>query len=211
MYALIRLRRNNQLPIVYYEGRGNWTADLRLRDRIMLKDILGDYIPDFTYQVVRIHDYSNEELLERRDEMSLLMMINKVQTAEDMSRFLQSEPDKIAYIISKAPAPVLDVIASTIWSLCIKINMPVDEAKECVKKVKDRDMGYLFENMEKMDIQAERRMRQEAEQKLENAIKSFIQLCQEFHMEKSEVTLRLIEKYDLNQAAAEDKVRKYWA
>ncbi len=177
----------------------------------MLKDILGDYIPDFTYQVVRIHDYSNEELLERRDEMSLLMMINKVQTAEDMSRFLQSEPDKIAYIISKAPAPVLDVIASTIWSLCIKINMPVDEAKECVKKVKDRDMGYLFENMEKMDIQAERRMRQEAEQKLENAIKSFIQLCQEFHMEKSEVTLRLIEKYDLNQAAAEDKVRKYWA
>ncbi len=227
------------LPIVYYEGSGNWTADLRFQDRILLKEVFGDYIPDFTYRMVRIHDYSNEELLDREDEMSLLMMINKVQTPEDMTRFLKSERDKIARIISKAPAPVLNIIASTIWSLCIKMNMPVDEARECVKEVEDRNMGYLFENMEKMDIQAERRKTKEAEQKLaeaertaeqratqvreeltekikekelqlENGIKSFVQLCQEFHMEKENATARLIEKYDLSRADAENKIQKYW-
>lgn len=51
------------LPIVYYEGSENWTADMHLQDRIYLREVFGAYIPDFTYKVVRIHDYSNEELL----------------------------------------------------------------------------------------------------------------------------------------------------
>lgn len=43
--------------------------------------------------------------------------------------------------------------------------MPVNDAAECVQKVKDRNMGYLFENMEKMDIQEERRQRKAAEKR----------------------------------------------
>ncbi len=184
------------LPIVYYEGSENWTADLRLRDRIMLREIFGEHVPDFTYQVVRIHDYSNEELLEREDEMSLLMMINKVQTAEDMALFLQSEQDKISEIVSKAPVHVLDIIATTIWSLCMKMNMPVDEAVECVKKVEDRDMGYLFENMEKMDIQEERRQRKAAQKKAEEA---------ERRLEEME---RKVEIAEQKVRAAEQKAEK---
>ena len=63
------------LPIVYYEGAQNWTAELHLRDRILMKEIFQEYLPDFTYQVIRIHNHSNEELLSRADEMSLLMLI----------------------------------------------------------------------------------------------------------------------------------------
>lgn len=37
------------------------------------------------------------------------------------------------------------------------MNVPVDEVKEMMGEIGDRGMGYLFENMEKMDIQAERR------------------------------------------------------
>ena len=37
------------------------------------------------------------------------------------------------------------------------MNVPVDEVKEMMGKIGGRGMGYLFENMEKMDIQAERR------------------------------------------------------
>lgn len=44
------------LPIVYYEGIENWTADRNLKDRIALKDIFGEYFPDFTYKVVRLHE-----------------------------------------------------------------------------------------------------------------------------------------------------------
>ena len=37
------------------------------------------------------------------------------------------------------------------------MNVPVDEVKEIMGEIGGRVMGYLFENMEKMDIQAERR------------------------------------------------------
>ena len=37
------------------------------------------------------------------------------------------------------------------------MNVPVDEVKEMMDEIGGRGMGYLFENMEKMDIQAERR------------------------------------------------------
>lgn len=39
------------------------------------------------------------------------------------------------------------------------MNVPVDEAREMMGEIGGRGMGYLFENMEKMDIQAERRKR----------------------------------------------------
>ncbi|MDO4331858.1 MAG: Rpn family recombination-promoting nuclease/putative transposase [Eubacteriales bacterium] len=219
------------LPIVYYEGKGKWTADLHLRDRFMMKEALLEYLPDFTYRVVRLHDYTDEELLGREDEMSLLMMINKIQTAEDMTRFLQGEQEKISEIVSKAPAHILEIIASTIWSLCIKMNLPVKEAEECVKKVKDRNMGYLFENMEKIDIQAERRKvkaerqkaeaerqkaeaerqrAEEAEQQVEKGIKIFIRLCRQFNMSEEKTTVELMEKYELSRVEAVEKVRKYW-
>ena len=38
-----------------------------------------------------------------------------------------------------------------------KDEWPVDEVKEMMGEIGGRGMGYLFENMEKMDIQAERR------------------------------------------------------
>ena len=37
------------------------------------------------------------------------------------------------------------------------MNVPVDDVKEMMGEIRGRRMGYLFENMEKMDIQAERR------------------------------------------------------
>ncbi len=39
----------------------------------------------------------------------------------------------------------------------MKMNVPQNEASQYVRKVREREMGYWFENMEKMDIQLERR------------------------------------------------------
>ena len=45
------------------------------------------YITDFTYQVIGVNEYTNEELREKHDEMSLVMLINKIQTPEDLNEF----------------------------------------------------------------------------------------------------------------------------
>ena len=41
-------------------------------------------------------------------------------------------------------------------SLCMKVGASEEETEECVQKVKERKMGYMFEHMEKMNIQEER-------------------------------------------------------
>lgn len=118
-------------------------------------NFLGECLPDFVYRVVRIHDFSNEELLMREDEISLLMMINKVQTPEDMERFLSTEHARIESILRRTPPHILEIITSTIWSLCMKMDMTVDRAEACVKNVRERKMGYLFENMKKWNVREE--------------------------------------------------------
>ena len=51
------------------------------------------------------------------------------------------------------------------------MNVPVDEAREMMGAIGGRGMGYLFENMEKMDIQAERRNTQRERERAEAAEK----------------------------------------
>ena len=145
------------IPIVYYEGAESWTADLHFKDRILMSEMFEDYIPDFTYKVVRNHDYSAEELLSRKDAMSLLMLFNKLQRAEDWEEIRKLPKEKVDGIIQNTSDSVLEIIAATIWSLCRKMNVPEEETRQYVEQVKERNMGYLFENMEKIDIQEERR------------------------------------------------------
>ncbi len=143
--------------------------------------------PDFTYKLVRCHDYTNEELLENKDEMSLLMMLGKVQTVEDVSRLVTVEKDKVEGIIRKAPEHLLEVIASTIWSLCMKMNVPQEEAVQYTRKVREGQMGYWFENMEKMDIQAERRNTAKARAELEEKRKEIKKIDEELKGKEEEL------------------------
>ncbi len=149
------------IPIVYYEGKPEWTAGLQLSDRIGSGPEGHQWIPDFKYELVQVHDYSNQELLGRRDEMSLVMLINKIQDTADLERFIRIPADKVDGILRDSPEHVVNVLVSVMESLCFKIDASEEERTQCVQKVRRRKMGYLFENMEKISIQEERRKTEE--------------------------------------------------
>ena len=67
------------LPIVYYNGESKWTADPSLKSRIALSDIFLPYLPDYRYHLVNTADYSNDELVQKKDGLSFLMIINKIK------------------------------------------------------------------------------------------------------------------------------------
>ena len=123
------------------------------------------YIPDFTYQVVSVNQYTNEELSNKRDEMSLVMLINKIQTPEDYAEFRKVSEDLINSIYGNAPEEIKKIYRNILWSLLMKMNVPSEDARELMGEIGGRGMGYLFENMEKMDIQAERRNTQREKEK----------------------------------------------
>lgn len=208
------------IPIVYYEGKAEWTADIHLKDRISGGKLLDKFIPDFQYEVVRVQSYSDEELLARGNEMSLIMLINKIQDAEDLAKFNQLPRHEVESIIKDSPGSIIDILVSVIENLCIKIGATEKETKQCVQKVRERKMGYLFENMEKMNIQEERRNTAEAVQKLKEAtqkldeatheldeakkkaseiaekgIRTLIEVCQEMGMSKKETCIKVVEKF----------------
>ena len=167
------------IPIVYYEGADKWTADLHLQDRIFMSEIFKDYIPDFKYKLVNIHDYTNDKLLSYDDEMSVFMMLNKIQTAEDLNEFIHTNSERIAAIMNNTNKAIFDIFLKITWNLYMKLNVPPEEAQENLRNVRTEKMGYLFENMEKMDIQAERRNTAEARKELEEALNRNKQLEEE--------------------------------
>lgn len=206
------------IPIVYYEGKEKWTADRKLSARIECSDKMKAYIPEFVYKVVRVHDYTNEELQNHCDEMSLVMMLNKIQTPEDYSDLLEVSRDYVDSVYDKASGSIKKILNQVVWSLLIKMNVPVEEAEKMVEVLETDGMGYLFENMEKMDIQAERentrkaRERAEsAEKRTELAVKNMVLRQQSTKHTKEETQIELQLIFGLDEATAKQKVETYWA
>ena len=84
------------LPLIYFEGTGKWTAATNLMERIALSDIFKDYIPDFRYEVVRVHDYTDDEIISKGNELSVIMLINKLKNSEDIKKLQNLPKEEIA-------------------------------------------------------------------------------------------------------------------
>ena len=118
---------------------------------------MSEYIPDFRYHVVSVHQYTNEELSEKGDEMALVMLINKIQNPSDWEKFTEEAKEFVNKVYEKAPEEIKQIIQKVLWALLKQMNVPNEEARELMGEIGGRGMGILFEHAEKMDIQAERR------------------------------------------------------
>ena len=91
------------LPIVYYEGAGNWTVPLDFKSKIVEGEAFGKYIPNFEYYLVPLRKYSNEDLLAKKDEISLVMLINRWQSTEDIEAFRKLPAKEVNEILRGTP------------------------------------------------------------------------------------------------------------
>lgn len=144
------------LPIVYYEGKGEWTAVTNFKDRIFLNDVFAKYVPDFCYELVRLHDYTDEQLIQKKDEISLVMLLNKLQEAADLKE-LPDLREMGADIWKKTSQELLDLIAKVTTVLLYRLNIPQDEVEGVISRIKERKMPELFEHFKGYDVQETRR------------------------------------------------------
>lgn len=85
----------------------------------------------------------------------------------------------------------------------MKLNVPNEEAEEIVEQMRGgQAMGFLFENMDKMDIQAERRNTQREKERADKAEAEKQQTVEKnLALEKENQQLRAeIEKLKLEQS-----------
>lgn len=146
------------LPIVFYDGKDNWTAAVRLHDRILLSDVLGEYIPNYQCILMQLREYSNAELMKREDVLSVVMMLTNLHQASDFVK-IENEvrPEYLQKVLKDAPEYLLSIVAQVTGALLSEINVPDGEIDKFSELIKERHMGKLFANFEHYDVQATRK------------------------------------------------------
>ena len=193
------------LPIIYYDDTSDWSASIELQDRIYLSDMIDAYIPNFKCILIQVKDFSNAELRKKEDELSVLMMINKLQEAADFTE-LEKELDAeyINRIIEKFPEYLLDIMVIVTKALLMKLNVPNEEVEAFTEKIKERKMGDWVGHFKGYDVQETRRVERE------KGIERLINILKKLETTKETVILQLMEEYEFTQEEATEKVELYW-
>ena len=197
------------LPIIFYDGDRNWTAATRLHDRVLHSDILGEYIPDYRCIVMRLRDYTNAALMEKKNALSIVMLIDKLQDMDEFTAVWEElEPEYMKEVAEKSPEYLLKTVAHVVEILLDKLNVPREEAAAFTEQIRERHMGELLAHFKGYDVQATRKEVREETQK-EDIIK-MLQVIRELGGTKEIAIQQLIKQYDLSEQEAEEKVTLHW-
>lgn len=208
------------LPVVFYNGSRNWTASLQLKERIYLSDILSEYIPDYRCMLIPIQKYSNSKIIAKKDELSLLMLINKLGRAADFKE-LEKEipPEYLQDITANTPEYLLNIMAEVIGGLLSKLKLPREEVDVFVGQIKERKMGDFFSNFKGYDVPARRKAMAEGreagikegrEEAYEENYEKVIRIMKELDVAPEMLRKLLVKNYSLSEAEVEEKMNKYY-
>ena len=163
------------LPIVYYEGNKRWSAERNFKNRTYLSDTLGKYIPDFEYLVVPLSDYTNEQLIDKKDELSLIMLINKLKTSADFKNLKEIPAEYFENLADNTPEYLLKLIGKIIAVFLYRLNVPRKEVEDFTDQIERREFTMLFDSFEAYDVQETRRI-SKAEGKAEGKAEAILEI-----------------------------------
>lgn len=148
------------IPIVYYEGKAKWSAAFDFKDRVFSNQVFEAFTPSFSYKLVQLNEYSVKDLVEKNDEISLVMLINRIQDIEEF-RDLDLPKDYLKNLSEHSTDELLTIISKITATMLRHLNIPEDEVEGFTEQVKERKMGELFENFKDFDLPAARKKAQE--------------------------------------------------
>jgi len=203
------------LPIIFYDGTDNWTAATEFYERVKFSDIFFEYIPNYKCILVQLKDYSNTELMKKRDELSILMLMDRLKDSFDFKE-LGKEIDAgyLSKVLADSPDYLLNIMVQVIEGFLKKLNVPLEEAEAFTEQIKERHMGEFFENFQGWDVQAIRKeARKEAreEAQKEAYLESIEKMLHAIAVLKlpEETARRLMVEYGMNEKEAKEKVELY--
>ena len=94
--------------------------------------------------------------LHLKDRIEFADEMGKYIPQEDLNKFRKLSVVLLDSIYANAPEEIKEIYCTIIESLLKKMHMPSEEIEDIMGEMGGQSMGYLFENMDKIDIQAER-------------------------------------------------------
>ena len=205
------------LPLLFYDGSDNWTAATKLHDRILLSDVLGEYIPDYQCMLIQLGDYSNAELMEKKNELSVIMLIDRLRNRADFSKMNEEiDTEYLSEVTAQTPEYLLGIMAQIMEILLEKLNVPFEEAEAFAEQIKERKMGELLANFEGWDVQAIRKeareeAREEARREIrEEDIGKLLSVLKTLSISKNIAKQQIMKEYELSETEAGKMLELYW-
>ena len=198
------------LPIVFYDGEDEWTAETNFLDRTEMSGVFWKYIPKFEYELVSLRDYSFEDLVKFGNVLSLFMMIDKLKTAEVFGK-MGALREKYGERLNSMDVPphLKELLVRVATLLLRKINVPQEEIEKFVEAVDERGVSEML-SIEDYDVQETRRLareegREEARAEAEREKQEAERKLQEAERKKQEAELIKQEAERKKQEAEQKK------
>ncbi len=139
------------IPILLYTGKQKWNAKMELLE---IQDKLEDIeMQPGSYKLVDINTYSKEELLEDNLFTSKMMLLEKANSEEEVSNYLEEVIPKIENKDKKVMVQIIDVI--------LKKQLGEEKAQELINRLVggEKNMLACLEMIEKEEKRKARQAR----------------------------------------------------
>jgi predicted transposase/invertase (TIGR01784 family) len=147
------------LPVIFYDGKDRWTAARNFFDKTELNDVFAKYIPKFEYVLVNLNEYSEQDLFKFADALSLIMLIDKIGTKEDLKLLKDLPSDYGDALRLNIPGNLTKLLSDVIIILLTRMNIPQEEIEEISELVQEKGINKMrFDNFSGYDVQETRRV-----------------------------------------------------
>jgi hypothetical protein len=146
------------LPIVFYDGDGEWTAETNFLNKTAPNGPLyAKYIPTFEYMVVSLNKLDREVLLRCGDPLSFFLLVDKVRSPRDME-LLENIPAEYVQSFSSAfTEGMKKVLMDVVTSLLTRADVPREEIDLVTNNIQERRYSEMFNRLEGYSVKETRR------------------------------------------------------
>ncbi|MGN1192493.1 MAG: hypothetical protein ACI4S0_07445 [Dorea sp.] len=123
--------------------------------------------------------YSNQELIEKQDELSLIFLINKLRSSKEFKNLKELPKEYLDNLEENTPEYLLQLIGKIIAVFLYRMNVPRKEVEEFTDQITRREFDMLFDSFEAYDVQETRRISREEgriEGRIEGHMEGIVQL-----------------------------------
>ena len=113
------------------------------------------------YLVVPLNKYSQEDLIEKGDELSAIFILNKLKSSSDFKHLKEIPEDYWNQLTQNTPPHILELMGSVFSAFLHTINVPAEEINDLTDHITRRQFHMMFDSFEAYDVQETRRISRE--------------------------------------------------
>jgi hypothetical protein len=137
------------LPLVFYDGKHNWTAEKNFLHRTALHEVFEKYIPKFEYELIDLHRFKVEDIAQFNDALSFILLIDRVDIeGADKETLLRAIPEGyLEQIGLRIPEGMGKLLSDAVTVLMSRVRVAPEVIREVTDYVEKKEYQTMFERL----------------------------------------------------------------